>query len=288
MTFPESARFVVIGAGVHGLSTAWHLAKELESSGRGSGADVVVLDKTGVGAGPSGIACGVIRNNYFQPAMRELMAHSVTIWESDPESFHYHPVGYLQIAPDVMAADVAQIHAEQRAIGYRSQLIEGEDDCRRHMEGIFSDWQAKNVTAVLHEGQGGYAENLPSMMGLRAKSESLGVRLYAPVAVAGFEVDGGAVTRVQTDRGDIACDSVVVAAGPWVRDFWHMLDMPSTTVVRGADGIDHELPTWTYWCLQEGTLGVDPSYLLDNGGNCRRSCTSTPTRRSSTTPTVRS
>jgi glycine/D-amino acid oxidase-like deaminating enzyme len=267
MTFPESARFVVIGAGVHGLSTAWHLAKELEASGRGSGADVVVLDKTGVGAGPSGIACGVIRNNYFQPAMRELMAHSVAIWESDPEAFHYHPVGYLQIAPDVMAADVAQIHAEQRAIGYRSQLIEGEDDCRRHMEGIFSDWQAKNVTAVLHEGQGGYAENLPSMMGLRAKSEALGVRLHAPVAVAGFEVDGGAVTRVQTDRGDIACDSVVVAAGPWVRDFWHMLDMPSTTVVRGADGIDHALPTWTYCCLQEGTLGVDPTYLLDNEGN---------------------
>ena len=73
-----------------------------------------MLDKTGVGAGPSGIACGVIRNNYFQPAMRELMAHSVAIWESDPEAFHYHPVGYLQIAPDVMAADVAQIHAEQQ------------------------------------------------------------------------------------------------------------------------------------------------------------------------------
>ena len=37
----------------------------------------MVLDKTGIGAGPSGLACGVIRNNYFQPAMRELMAHCV-------------------------------------------------------------------------------------------------------------------------------------------------------------------------------------------------------------------
>ncbi len=95
----RARRYVVIGAGIHGLSTAWHLAKELEARGLGSGADVVVLDKTGVGAGPSGLACGVIRNNYFQPAMRELMAHSVEVWESDPEAFHYHPVGYLQIAP---------------------------------------------------------------------------------------------------------------------------------------------------------------------------------------------
>src|SRR6187549_1086884 len=97
---PEGVRFVIVGAGVHGLSTAWHLAKELKASGQGSGEDIVILDKTGIGAGPSGIACGVIRNNYFQPAMRELLAHSVDVWDSDPEAFHYHPVGYIQIAPE--------------------------------------------------------------------------------------------------------------------------------------------------------------------------------------------
>src|SRR4029077_4699446 len=73
----DSAKYVVIGAGVHGLSTAWHLGKELKARGKGSGEDVLLLDKTGIGAGPSGLACGVVRNNYFQPAMRRLMAHSV-------------------------------------------------------------------------------------------------------------------------------------------------------------------------------------------------------------------
>jgi methylglutamate dehydrogenase subunit A len=267
MALPESAKVVVIGAGVHGLSTSWHLAKELEARGLGSGEDVLVLDKTGVGAGPSGLACGVIRNNYFQPAMRELMAHSVEVWESDPDAFHYHPVGYLQIAPEVMHEDVAKVHEQQRAIGYTSDLIEGEDACRVYLESIFSDWQAKNVTVVLHEKKGGYAESMPSMLGLRAKGEALGVRLVAPVTVAGFESDGGAVTRVVTDRGDIACEQVVVAAGPWVRDLWHMLDLPGTVTVRGRDGKDYERPMWTYWCLVEGTLGVDPSYLLDNNGN---------------------
>jgi glycine/D-amino acid oxidase-like deaminating enzyme len=267
MTVPEHARYVVIGAGVHGLSTAWHLAKELEARGTGSGADVVILDKEGIGAGPSGIACGVIRNNYFQPAMRELMAHSVGVWESDPEAFHYHPIGYLQIAPEVMRADVVQIFQEQRAIGYDSELIEGEDDCRAYLEGIFSDWQAKNVTAVLHEKKGGYAENMASMRGLRDKGDSLGVALHAPVRVTGFRVDGGAVAAVETDQGSIACEQVVVAAGPWVRDFWHMLDLPSEIDVKGRDGNVYRRPMWTYWCLQEGTLGVDPSYLLDNAGN---------------------
>jgi glycine/D-amino acid oxidase-like deaminating enzyme len=264
---PSHAKYVVIGAGVHGLSTAWHLAKELEARGSGSGADVIVLDKTGVGAGPSGIACGVVRNNYFQPAMRELMAHSVSVWESDPEAFHYHPVGYMQLGPAVMHADVAQIYEQQRAIGYASDLIEGEEDCRAYMEGIFSDWQAKGITVVLHEKRGGYAENMPSMTGLRAKSEALGVQLHAPVTVRGIRMEGGAVTAVGTDHGDVACDQLIVAAGPWVRDFWHMLDLPGTITVRGRDGNDHERPMWTYWCLQEGTLGVDPSYLLDNDGH---------------------
>ena len=267
MSLPRSAKVVVIGAGVHGLSTSWHLAKELEARGLGSGEDVVVLDKTGVGAGPSGLACGVIRNNYFQPAMRELMAHSVEVWESDPEAFHYHPVGYLQVAPEAMHEDVAKIHEQQRAIGYTSDLIEGEDECRVYMESIFSDWQARNVTVVLHEKKGGYAESMPSMLGLRAKGEALGVELIAPVTVTGFESDGGAVSRVVTDRGGIACEQVVVAAGPWVRDVWHMLDLPGTVTVRGRDGRDHERPMWTYWCLVEGTLGVDPSFLLDNDGN---------------------
>ena len=45
-----------------------------------SGKDVLVIDKSAIGAGASGIACGVIRNNYYQPARQALIAHSVTAW----------------------------------------------------------------------------------------------------------------------------------------------------------------------------------------------------------------
>ena len=148
---PSHSRYVVIGAGVHGLSTSWHLARELRARGLGGGEDICVLDKSRAGAGASGIACGTVRNNYFQPAMRELMAHSVSVWESDPEAFSYHPVGFLQIAPEAMSADVAKIFSEQRAIGYPSVLVEGERDCNRYLTDMFADWQAPGITTVLHE-----------------------------------------------------------------------------------------------------------------------------------------
>ena len=82
MAIPARSPYIVIGAGIHGLSTAYHLALQLKATGKGDGRDIIILDKSGVCAGATGIACGVIRNNYFQPAMRELMAHSVNIWES--------------------------------------------------------------------------------------------------------------------------------------------------------------------------------------------------------------
>lgn len=265
MSVPSSARYVVIGAGVHGLSTALHLAKGLSAAGRFKAGDVVVLDKNGVGAGASGIACGVIRNNYFQPAMRELMAHSVSVWESDPEAFSYNAVGYMQIAPEVMAEDVAKIYREQHEIGYESELVEGEADCRAYMEAMFSDWQAKNISVILHEKRGGYANNVGSLRGLERKARAAGAEIHTGTRVTGFRRDG-AVTAVETDQGTIACEQVVVAAGPWVRHFWKMLDMPDTVQVKGRDGKVYERPMWVYWCLQEGTVKVPPDFFLTDSG----------------------
>ncbi|HEX2724881.1 MAG TPA: FAD-binding oxidoreductase, partial [Beijerinckiaceae bacterium] len=269
MPLPEKARYVVIGAGIHGLSTAYHLARQLQAKGRGSEADIVVLDKTRVGAGASGIACGVVRNNYFQPAMRELMAHSVSVWESDPETYHYHGVGYMQISPEVMHAGVASIYAQQQAIGYQSVFVEGADDCTRYMKGLFDDWQARGITSVLHEKRGGYANNTASLRGLAAKAVAAGVRVLEGVRVTGFEFghNSQAVAAVLTDKGRIECDFVAAGAGPWVRDIWSMLDLPKTVSIKGRDGVmHHDVPMWRFWQLEEGVLGVEPDYLKTNDG----------------------
>src|ERR1700693_2466505 len=125
MTLPSRSPYVVVGAGIHGLSTAYHLAKELLTRGVGSGADVLVLDKRSPGSGASGIACGVVRNNYFQPAMSELMQACVEVWESDPVAYAYNPVGYMALGAAVQESDLTAVAERHDRIGYRSELIVG-------------------------------------------------------------------------------------------------------------------------------------------------------------------
>ncbi|MGH6864959.1 MAG: NAD(P)/FAD-dependent oxidoreductase [Methyloceanibacter sp.] len=255
--------------GIHGLSTAFHLAQMLKTTGRGSGADILVVDKRAVAAGASGIACGVVRNNYFQPAMRELMAHSVDVWESDPKAYSYHPVGYMQISPECMREDVASIYEQQRAIGYESVFIDGADASARYMKGLLDDWQAQGITSVLHEKRGGYANNIASMLGLAAKAEAEGVRIVPGVEVLGFEFgsNSGAATGLSTNRGPIACENVVIGVGPWVNKIWNMLDLPKTITVKDLTGrVHHNVPMWKFWCLEEGTLGIDPNVHKTNDG----------------------
>jgi len=261
MEVPKSSPYIVVGAGIHGLSTAYHLARELGARELGSGADIVVLDKSHPGAGASGIACGVVRNNYFQPAMSELMQACVEVWESDPAAYAYNSVGYMALGAAVQEADLSETAARQERIGYRSELILGEAEVDAHMKGLFPDWRAQGVTVCLHEHQGGFAFNIASVEGLHGKCREVGVSVLSGVEVTGFEEGSdGTIGAVETSEERIEVgEQVVIAPGPWAKGFWAMLGMPETIDVRTPSGdVVPDLPMWTYWNLQEGEVRIDP------------------------------
>jgi len=257
---PDSVRHLVVGAGVHGLSTAWHLAE--------AGEEVLVVDKTGVGAGASGIACGVIRNNYFQPAMQELMAACVEIWESDPEALHYHGSGYIALGPAAQEPELAEVFERQQRIGYPSELHTGADTVAAHMRELFGDWRAEGLTACLHEHAGGFAFNRESMLGLADKARAAGAMIEQGAEVTGFSFDGsGAVTGVETSAGPVEVEQVVIAVGPWIPHLWELLGLPDRLDVHHPDGeVERDAAIWTYWYLQEGEVELPPSTLSTDDG----------------------
>ena len=147
-----------------------------------------MVDKAAVGAGASGIACGVIRNNYFQPAMQELMAACVEIWESDPEALHYHGSGYVALGPrgpGGRAGRGVRAPAADR-LPLRAPHRRGRG--RAHMRELYPDWRAEGLTACLHERAGGFAFNRESMLGLADKARAAGARILEGVEVTGFRL----------------------------------------------------------------------------------------------------
>lgn len=240
MTLPTSARFVVVGAGVHGLSTAAHLAE--------AGADVVVLDKGRVGGGASGISGGIVRNFYLSPAINEIVRQSVEIFELDPELFGFRQVGYVAAVPEAQAADLERIAQQHAAIGYPSRLSRGPDAAAAHMRGLFPDWRAQGITAVLHEQRSGWADAATTVAALAGIARSAGARVHEGVEVTGFDLHGDTVEHVETTSGAIACEAVVLAPGPWIRDLWALLGLPAELSLGGGS----TAPAFHYWQVREG------------------------------------
>jgi glycine/D-amino acid oxidase-like deaminating enzyme len=234
MTVPSSAGVVVVGAGVHGLSTALHLA-ELQ----GSGAGIVVLDKQRVGAGASGISGGIVRNFYLSAAMNEIVRRSVEIFELDPGLFGFRQVGYIAVVPDAQAEELERIAEQHREVGYNSTLVVGAEPVRAHMESLFPDWRARGSTALLHETRSGWADPTATLAALEGMTRAAGVHILEEVEVLGFNIEGDSARAVETSAGRVECGVVVLAPGPWARDLCEMIGAPDVLAFH-------------YWQVREG------------------------------------
>lgn len=264
---PESTTYLIIGAGVHGLSTAWHLAMELKASGKGSGADIVVLDKSGPGAGATGIACGCVRNFYMTEAMHPILRHSVDVWNYDPVALGYQQVGYVSCGEENQTEEFEKITASQNACDYPCDMYTGED-ARKYLKSIWPDFQTHSIGVVLHEKMSGYAGTVQAVNGLTMMCERHGVRICSGVEVTGYNSNNGSVQSVETNQGTIKCELAFLCVGAWMPQHWQMLDQPMHLDVGYLDGSKVEnKDMWTYWMLEEGEVYFDGPYYDSSNKN---------------------
>lgn len=259
-SLPASVPYLVVGAGVHGLSTAWHLAMKLAATGRGAGADVLVVDQSGPGAGATGVACGCVRNLYMTRELHPILRHSVDVWQSDPITFGFQQVGYVAAGTAGQIPDYEVMVESQNACGYRSEMFTGRD-ARAFLQGLWPDFKTDGVEVVLHEQPSGYAGTAQAIRGMVQKCEQEGVAIRSGVAVTGYDVTAGRVTAVHTDQGTIRADCVVLCAGAWVGRHWEQLGEPMRLTKRFPDGnVVEDADMWTYWRLREGEVYHEPPY----------------------------
>jgi sarcosine oxidase subunit beta len=206
----DGAAVVIVGGGVTGLSAGWWLAR--------AGVDVVVLEKGIVGWEASGRNGGGCTHVYsplgleeqrLWPQMDDLLGY--------PTEYQPHRVKVAiseeQLALHRRSAEIAA------ARGFRSEPL---DVAQLHeLVPIIGD----NAVGGIYWHYGGHANPQRTVQAYAWAFQDNGGRIHQHVTVTGFGTAGGRVTRVETTRGPVVADHVVIAAGPQTGLLAAMLDV---------------------------------------------------------------
>jgi sarcosine oxidase subunit beta len=228
MDFPYSADIVVIGGGVMGASTAYHLAARGQNN-------VVLLEKEEFfGQGATGRCAGGVRYQFATEVNVRLSLASLPMLErfgdEIGQAIDYRKCGYLFMLSD--PADLAAFHNNrvmQNRLGVPTEWWDG-DEIRRRLPMM----RLEDVQGGTFNAQDGLVDPNSVVMGYISAGQRLGVKAFTGVEVTGIQVQSGAVRAVETREGKISTPLIVNAAGPWAGLVGKMagVDIPITPVRR--------------------------------------------------------
>jgi sarcosine oxidase, subunit beta len=219
-TLPKSAQVVVIGGGVMGASTAYHLALK-------GCRDVLLLERQPyLGQGATGKCAGGIRYQFSTEINVRLSLLSLPMLgrfeDETGQAIDLRWPGYLFLLTE--EPDVARFRnnvALQHRLGVPTQWL-SPDEARRIAPQLRAD---DLLAATFHPGDG-LADPNGVVSGYASAARRLGVTVLTGAPVIGVRVDRGRVHSVETPLGHVACETVVNAAGPWAATVSELLGVP--------------------------------------------------------------
>lgn len=202
----ETADVIVIGAGIHGASTAFHLAQR--------GARVIVLERGSAGGAATGRSSGLVRMHYdlrAESALARISFDYFTGWaERVGGECGFVRTGFLRIvAPELEDALRANV-ADQQALGIDTSVVDAAQVAE-----IAPGLNTADVAYAAYEPQSGYADPAAACAGLLAAARRHGAVLRQGCSVEAIELDGDRVVGVHTNQGRVSAPTVVLAAGAW-------------------------------------------------------------------------
>jgi sarcosine oxidase subunit beta len=226
--FPKTGNIVIIGGGVMGASTAYHLAK------RGV-KDIVLLEKEEFfGQGATGRCAGGVRYQFATEANIRLSLASLPMLERFKDEMgqeiDYVQCGYMFALTNEKDVKKFKHNVElQHSLGVHTEWLTGDELRARLPMMHFGD----AIAGTFH-AKDGLCDPNGVVMGYINTASKLGVQCLSDVAVTGLQMDGDKITAVETSQGTIECATVVNCAGPWAGQVSAMagVELPITPVRR--------------------------------------------------------
>lgn len=209
MNVPPTADVVIIGGGVMGASTAYHLALRGQKN-------ILLLEKEEFfGQGATGRCAGGVRYQFSTEVNVRLSLQSLPMLDRFKDEIgqeiNFHKCGYLFVLTRPVDVNFFQHSLElQHNLGVQTEWLSPDEICHRLPLMRFEDALAGSFNA-----QDGLVDPNSVVMGYIGAAQRLGVACLNKVDVTGIQVAGDRIVAVETDQGAISTRLVVNAAGPW-------------------------------------------------------------------------
>ena len=220
---------VVVGGGVHGLSTAYYLGKMGVTN-------VAVLDKGYLGGGASARTTAILRANYLTPEGIPFFHESLKLYQGLAQELDYNllfsQTGRLELGHTDSAVYGLRMRAEfNQVLGVDSRLI-GPQEVKELVPALdLREGKPLPVLAALYHPPGGVIRHDAVVWGYARGADRLGIELHPFTEVTGIARENGRIAGVETSAGRISTDTVVSATAGWSSIVAGMvgLQLPITT-----------------------------------------------------------
>jgi glycine/D-amino acid oxidase-like deaminating enzyme len=247
---------IVIGAGISGAATAYHLQK--------AGAKTLLLERGEPASGGTGKSAAIMRQSYSTPLLVRLARASITMFENSTAELGkdagFAQVGYCFVVSQEMLEGAKKNVEMQKSLGIVNEWSDGVG-FPEHLPDI----NPEGIAGIVYEPHGGYADPVQATEAYVAAFKNLGGEFRARTPVRRLLRAGDRITGVELDAGTIATRHVVNAAGPWAKPLAESvgLDLPMRAV-REQDTV-WQIPAGRKVPQTSISMGVDACYYRPLG-----------------------
>ena len=212
---PSQARIVIIGGGIIGCSIAYHLTAMGET-------DVVLLEQHQLTDGATWHAAGLVGQLRSSRNTTRMLEHSVELYgrlEAETgQAVDWHQVGSLRLAcsPE-RVMELKRLTTMAKSFGLPMEIISAD-----RAQELFPLMTTDGVMAAAFLPTDGYIDPASVTQAIAKGARMRNARIFERTKVTSITVDGRHATIVHTDQGDIACETVVNAAGMWGMEIGRM------------------------------------------------------------------
>ncbi|MFT5112591.1 MAG: heterotetrameric sarcosine oxidase beta subunit [Parasphingorhabdus sp.] len=214
---------IIVGAGLHGLATAYYLAKNHGVR------NIAVIEKGWLGGGNAGRNTTIVRSNYMMPGNRQFYEHSLKLWENLSHELNFNVMFSQRSHVSLFHSPAARDGAARR---YNSMRLTGSDGelwdlpkLKQEIPHLNYDNARFPIIGAAVQPRAGTARHDAVAWGYARGADSLGVDIIQNCEVTGVKRENGKVVGIETSRGDIGASKVGFAVAGHTSKLWQMADL---------------------------------------------------------------